>query len=78
MKITEFIQEIKTELEDFDNVGLIDDISIFRWVLTALLDFGQNIQELHSVTVKVKNGKAKLPDNFSSMKYAGICRLEGV
>lgn len=78
MKITEFIEEIKADLSDYDGVGLIDDISIFRWVLTTLSDFGQNIQDLHQITVKVKKGRALLPDNFSSLKFAGLCEFEGI
>lgn len=78
MKVLEFINEIKHELREYDSVGLLDEVSMFRWVIMSLLDFGKNIQELNEVVVNVRRGKAILPDNFDTLFYAGLCDLDGI
>lgn len=78
MKVLDFINEVKHELSEYDSVGLLDEVSMFRWVIVSLLDFGQNIQDLNEVVVNVRNNKAILPDNFDTLHYAGLCDLEGI
>jgi hypothetical protein len=75
--VNALIAEIKADLESYDSAGLIDDISMMRWALTALRKFGANVTTLQDTMVHVKNGKATLPDNFYSLYVAYQCSKRG-
>jgi hypothetical protein len=69
MKLSEFIAEIKTSMKSYDSANLIDEISIHNWVVDELKRFGSNIMELQEELIFVKNGKAKLPDNYWHLRF---------
>lgn len=70
MKLSEFIAEIRTSMKSYDAANLIDEISIHNWVIDELKRFGSNIMELQEDLIFVKNGKAKLPDNYWHLRLA--------
>ena len=67
MHIDTLLAEIKSDFSKYDAQGLIDDDSCYRWAYNALRKFGNNIREIQEDIVYVKNGQAKLPDNFFSL-----------
>lgn len=75
--IDSFIADIKSELSAYDSSGLIDDVSIYKWVMKAMLKFGANIMTLQDTVVNVKNSQALLPDNFYSLYVAYKCDKKG-
>lgn len=74
MTLNSFIAEVETSLSNY--VQDIDRISIKMWVIQRLRIFGNNIAELKETVVEVKNSKAKLPEEFKSLKMA--LKVKGV
>lgn len=73
MTFEEFLGEIKTDLSQYFESGLIDDASVLRWVNQALKKFGPTIMIFHEAVVEVENSKGKLPENFFSLSKALKC-----
>jgi len=72
-----FIADIKSELSAYDASGLIDDISIYKWVCKALLKFGSNIMILQDTLISVDNSQGNIPANFYSLYAAYQCDKKG-
>lgn len=77
MTMDTFLADFKAENEVYDSMGLIDEVSIYRWVDEALRPFGQNIMLLHDAVIKVCSKKAHLPDNFDTLYAAMRCEPFG-
>ncbi|MCA9749014.1 MAG: hypothetical protein KC414_07900 [Romboutsia sp.] len=77
MTIDSFIADFKAENESYDSAGLIDEVSLYKWVLDAMKPFGSNIMELQDTVVEVKKSEAKLPDNYDSLCIAYKCDPRG-
>ena len=77
MKQTEMVAEIENALKVYDEAGLVDRISINKWIKNALKEFGANIMERTEGTIEVINGVAMLPDNFYSLGIALKCDPAG-
>lgn len=73
MKFQEFLAEIKNDLSQYFESGLIDDASILKWVTHALKKFGSNIMIYHEAVIEINKGKGKLPDNFYALNKALKC-----
>lgn len=73
MTFTEFLAEIKNQMSQYFESGLIDDASVLMWVNSALKKFGNTIMVYHESVVEVENGKGRLPENFYSLKHALKC-----
>lgn len=73
MTFNEFLSEIKNDMSQYFESGLIDDASVLRWVGQALKKFGATIMIYNEYVVGVENGRGKLPDNFYSLKHALKC-----
>lgn len=73
MTFNEFLAELKSDMSQYFESGLIDEASILRWVNQALKKFGATIMIYHEAVVEVENGRGKLPDNFYSLKHALKC-----
>lgn len=73
----QIVAEIKNKLKVYDQQGLLDEISINNWIKENMKEFGGNIMNEYQMILKVENGKAKLPDNFWSLKAAVKCEQEG-
>lgn len=73
----QIVAEIKNRLKVYDQQGLLDDISINNWIKECIKEFGGNIMYEYQTALLVEKGKAKLPDNFWSLKAAVKCEQEG-
>lgn len=69
----QLIAEVLTDLKQYNESGLIDHISLNLWVKNALLKFGGNIMPKVDKVLEVKNGMAKLPENFYALYLAAKC-----
>ncbi len=70
---TALIEEVKSKLRKYTDVGLIDENSLYREVVLGLKKFGNSVNELHETVLTVKDGKAELPQNFSNLLFAYLC-----
>jgi hypothetical protein len=70
---SQLIAEVLTSLKKYNESGLIDMISLNLWTKNALLKFGGNIMPKVDKVLEVKNGMAKLPENFYSLFLAAKC-----
>ena len=77
MTTTQIIAEIKSKLKVYDQQGLLDDISLRNWIKENIKEFGGNIMNEYQQVLIVDKGRAKLPDNFWSLKAAVKCEQEG-
>ena len=77
MTLKEFTAEIKTSLSNYDSMGLLDDISIYKWVMKAVKVFGANVMELQDTIIPISGGQGRLPLNFYSMLSAYLCEPYG-
>lgn len=73
----QLIAEIKSDLRRYDEAGLIDTVSLKRWIRNELLIFGGNLMDLCETTLPIKNNKVKLPEDFWSFYLAVRCEPNG-
>lgn len=73
MRFEEFLAEFKSEKESYLAAGLIDDLSVYKWVTQALKPLGNNIMVLQDAVLDVKGYEARVPDNFFSLYAAYQC-----
>ena len=73
MRFEEFLAEFKSEKESYLAAGLIDDLSVYKWVTQALKPLGNNIMVLQDSVLDVKGYEARVPDNFFSLYAAYQC-----
>jgi hypothetical protein len=67
------IAEVLSDLKQYNESGLIDDISLNRWVKNALLKFGGTIMPKLDKVIEVREGVAVLPENFYALQLAAKC-----
>lgn len=77
MTIKQIIFEAKNMLKTYDQQGLLDEISMRNWVLECLKSFGGNLMNQYQLSIKVENGRAKLPDNFWALTAGVKCEPAG-
>ena len=77
MTVNEFISEFKADNSASDSQNLIDELSIYNWLLFAMRQFGANIMTLCEDVVQVKKNRATLPDNFCQLYIAYLCNPKG-
>lgn len=73
MRFEEFISDIKSSMKQYDSANLIDELTVYNWVLECLKRFGSLTTVRHEVVLPVKNGKVELPASFKSLKLALKC-----
>lgn len=80
MNRKQLIQEvISGGFAQYEEAGLIDHISLNRWIKNELISFGADVMAGNEKTIPVVNGKARLPENFWKLDLAlkvssaGIC-----
>lgn len=73
----QIVAEIRNMLKVYDEQSLLDTITINNNIKRNLKEFGGNLMQESQVTLIIENGKAKLPDNFWSLKAAVKCEQEG-
>jgi len=61
------IAQIQTDLKQYNESGLLDELSLNLWIKNGLEKFGGNIMPIVSTVLKVKNGQVRLPHNFYSL-----------
>lgn len=67
------IAEVLSDLRQYNESGLIDEISLNLWVKNALLKFGGNVMPRLDKVIEVRSGMAKLPENFYALRLAAKC-----
>lgn len=77
MRLEQLFAEIRSDFSKYDAAELIDEISLVRDATKALRRFGNGITTRQELIVEVKEGKARLPENFHSLFYAGLCEPLG-
>lgn len=73
MKFQEFLSNLRHQMRQYSDSGLIDDADVLMWVTAGLKKFGATIMIDHETIVEVENNKAILPDNFYTLKHALKC-----
>lgn len=73
----EFLMEIKESFKQYDSAGLMNDLTIYNWVLDGLNPFAMLPTIRVETVLTVKNNKAKLPDGFKSIYSAVKCEPFG-
>jgi len=77
MTVEAFLEDIKSDLEFYDSNGLIDELSIIKWVMKAIKVFGANVTQLQDNFIEIENSKGNLPDNFFQLDRAVKCNRKG-
>lgn len=67
------ISKVRRDLSKYDDAGLIDDNELYNDAVHAMKAFGNDLCERHEAVIEVKNGFAKLPENFFSLYLAVKC-----
>lgn len=70
MTISNILADVTSDLKMYDEMGLIDDISLSIFLLNELKGFGGNIMDIYPHVIEIKGGQGKLPDNFFSLLKA--------
>lgn len=70
MTFHEFLAEIKTQLSQYFESGLIDDASVLKWVKQGLKKFGATIMVDQETIIEIEKSKGQVPDNFYSLVHA--------
>ena len=74
MTIDSLIAEVTSGgFQKYDEAGLVDYISLRRWIKNEMKRFGNNIMELGETLLHVQDRKAKLPENFWQLYLAVTC-----
>lgn len=77
MTRSQLIAEITSDMSQYEELGLIDEISMKRWIRNELLRFGGNLMDLCETTLRVKNNQVQLSDDFWSLYLAVRCEPAG-
>lgn len=81
MNRPQLIQEIISGgFQSYEQSGLVDHQSLNRWIRIELKSFGSNIMQGNEMTLKIENGRAKLPEGFWKLDLAirvDLTKIEG-
>jgi hypothetical protein len=78
MTIDALIAEITSGgFQQYEESGIIDYISLRRWIKSELKRFGNNLMVMGESILHVDNERAKLPENFWQLYLAVNCELQG-
>jgi hypothetical protein len=73
MLFSEFLSEIKGSMKQYASAGLIDDLSVYTWLIDGLNTFNILPTIKIETILNVKNNSVKLPDGFKSLYSAIKC-----
>lgn len=73
MNIKGLLAEIKADLYKYDDSGVIDTSSVYRWAENALRRFGGVISVESEAIIKARNKQVELPVDFYDMLDAYRC-----
>lgn len=77
MRVEDYIVELKASLRSLEKRDLIDDISVYKWVETAMRKFGGDITMRKDAVVDIKRGQAKMPGDYFDLILAFRCDFKG-
>lgn len=77
MKFNEFLSEFKSSMKQYDRSNLIDDMTVYSWILDAISHFGSMPTVDIEKIIEIRNKKGKLPDGFKTLKLAIKCEPYG-
>lgn len=77
MTVNNLIATLKTQYSSYNSAGLIDETSIYDWVIEGSKKFGENMMTLQDTVVEVSDSMATLPDNYFSLYVAYKCDRKG-
>lgn len=73
MTFNEFSAAIKGSMEQYNSAGLIDDLSIYNWMIEGMNEFSTLPTIRIEYIINVRNNKGTLPDGFKSLYSAVKC-----
>lgn len=66
----QLLSEVKSDLPVFDSAGMIDPNDYIKVALFVNKDLGLKLHSTKQVTVEIRNGRGKLPDDFDTFNFA--------
>lgn len=76
MKFQEFLSNLRHQMRQYSDSGLIDDADVLMWVTAGLKKFGSTIMVDHETVVEIQDKRGFLPENFYSLKHAVKCNKD--
>lgn len=73
MTFQEFSSDIKSRLQQYDSANLLDDVSIYEYMIDGLSELSLLPTIRIEKIISIKNNKGKLPDGFKSLYSAIKC-----
>ena len=73
MTAEQFISELRGEFPKYNDMGMIEPSSIYRWLYNALKRFGGDICETREMIIDVRKGVAVLPNHYFDLIFAYKC-----
>lgn len=82
MSVDDILSELRADLSKYDSAGLIDEISVYRWVEWALRRFGGAIAVTSEAVLPARNGSIDFPSDFFDLLaayrvYPKVCEIPG-
>lgn len=74
MKSKELKAEILTALRKYDDLGLVDYITLDNLIKNELVKFGSNVMEPRAKVIEITGGQADLPIGFFKLNLAVKCQ----
>lgn len=69
----ELVAEILTAVRKYDDLGLVDMITLNEDIKNQLRRFGSNVMEKRTKVLEVVGGRARLPEGFYKLNFAATC-----
>lgn len=77
MNARTYISELKSDLSRYDQMGLIDEISVYTWIEDAMKRFGKLVCGRASCIIDINGARGCLPHGFYSFDAAYLCQPIG-
>lgn len=77
MDAKSYLAELKSDLSKYDNMGLIDESSVYSWMEDAMRKFGKMVCYKSDCIVDIHAGEGCLPDDYYSFDRAFKCEPIG-
>ena len=69
----ELMNAVSGDFHVYNNEGMIDPGDYIKIAQFVNKDLGLKLNKVKETTLEIRNGKAKLPDDFNVMSYAVLC-----
>ena len=73
--VDSFIADLTSSNYFKDNVHLVDDVSIYRWIKMELKKFGRNVMQKKDFVVQIKNNRGETPTDYGQLSLAVYCEI---